>query len=270
MDDLSIKLENEARLKFGTNHDFFRQAGKEMCDIYNNRPKGRDIIIVGNSSSLLNEKKGEIIDSFPNICRINDWIVRGLKHIKDVHEYTGSLITHWVSGIGSQIPAWSQNRTLKNKKTIFILPPDAFQRLRAWSFYYNGVNPSMFSTVPYMKMTFCERLGYQLDKQPIWKDVYSNDLYDTKDNVTFVPEYISKEIAENTVDYPSTGISTIAYFKFVLNMNVYTIGFDFFSKNTRHYYDPDKLSTWHGSLHEFGEEAKVYKDWLNQGLIREI
>lgn len=270
MEDLSIELENEARLKFGVDHDFYRQAGKEMNRIYENRPQGRDIIVVGNSSSLLSQKKGEIIDSFPNICRINDWVVRDLDHVKDVWEHTGSLITHWVSGIGSQIPSWSRGRSLKNKQTIFLLPADAYQRLRAWSFYYNGVNSSMFATVPYMKMTFCERLGYELHNQPIWKDIYSSDLYDTKNNVTFVPEYISREIAENTVDYPSTGISTIAYFKFILNMNVYTIGFDFFLKNNLHYYDDQELSTWHGSLHEFDGEAKVYKDWLDQGLIREI
>ena len=270
MEDLSIELENEARLKFGENHDFFRKAGEEMKKMYTNRPIGRDVIIVGNSSSLLDKKKGQIIDSFPNVCRINDWVVRGLKHVPDLADYTGGRITHWVSGIGSQIPNWSKARSLKNKKNIFLLPVDAFQRMRAWSFYYNNTNGSLFSAVPYMKMSFIERLGYNLTDQPVWKDIYSNDLYDTKNNVTFVPQYICKEIAENTVDYPSTGIATIAYFKFILNMNVYTIGFDFFSKNTRHYYDEKVLSTWHGGLHEFSEESQVYKDWISQGLIREI
>ncbi|NDG51971.1 MAG: hypothetical protein EBY39_02945 [Flavobacteriia bacterium] len=270
MDDIPIELENEARLKFGESHDFFRRAGKELRNIYENRPIGRDVIIVGNSNTLLNEKKGKIIDSFPNVCRLNDWLVRGVKHVPEIHEYTGTKITHWVSGIGSQIPLWSKNRPLGGKKTIFLLPVDAFARMRAWAMYYCNINPSMFNAVPYIKLSCLERLGYDPKTQKVWNDVYSNDLYDTRDNVTFVPEYVSREIAANTVDYPSTGIAAIAYFRFILNMNVYTTGFSFFQNGSRHYYDEEALSTWHGHLHEFDGEAKVYKDWIDQGLIREI
>lgn len=79
-------------------------------------PTRQNICIVGNSTSIKGRGLGSTINQFENVCRINDWVVRG--HQKDV----GSKITHWVTGAGKQIPRWSKRRKFDGKHVVILWP----------------------------------------------------------------------------------------------------------------------------------------------------
>jgi hypothetical protein len=222
------------------------------------------ICIVGNSASVIGRGKGSEIDKFDNVCRINDWVVNGFQ--KDV----GSKITHWVTGGGRQIPKWSRGRSLKNKYTIVLWPVQIFPMWRRHAKETYHTDGSMFEAAPYVKKELLKRWGYALDDFSIWKDNNSPDLHDTRDNITFVPEYISERIAANTVAYPTTGLATIAYFRFILKYNVTTIGFDFFLKHRSHYWDGDKGLQTRIEGHTLESDRDVYQDWLSSGIIQEL
>lgn len=221
------------------------------------------VCIVGNSSSLIGKGMGPRIDEFNNVCRINDWVVNGYQ------KHVGTKITHWVTGCGRQIPKWSKKRNLANKYTIVMWPPAVFPMWKQYAKKKFNTDGSLYEAVPYIKKELLRRWGYPLDKFSIWKDNDSEDLYDTRENITFVPEYISQRIAANTVAYPTTGLATIAYFKFVLKYNVYTIGFDFF-QNKAHYWDGNKGLQTKIENHSLQAERNIYANWVKEGLINEL
>ena len=221
------------------------------------------ICIVGNSSSVKGKGFGVRIDEFPQVCRINNWVVKG--HHKDV----GTKITHWVTGAGKQTPAWSKNRSLKDKYTIILWPYPLFNTWTQWARKKNLGNKQLYDAVPEIKQTLLNRLGYPLDKFTIWKDNDTCDLYDTRENITFVPEYVCERISANTVAYPTTGLATIAYFKFVLRYNVFTVGFDFFLKNKDHYWENGQ-NACKVEFHNLQKEKQIYDKWVEEGLIYEL
>jgi hypothetical protein len=222
------------------------------------------ICIVGNSKSVIGRGKGGQIDDFKNVCRLNDWIVNGYQG--DV----GTKITHWVTGAGRQIPQWSKNRSLENKYTIVLWPRPLFPLWRKFAKETHNTDGSMYEAVPHIKEELIKRWGYKLNQYSIWKDNNSPDLHDTRDNITFVPEYISERIAVNTVAYPTTGLATIAYFKFILGYNVSTIGFDFFLKNKAHYWDGKEGLQTEITGHTLEEEAEIYEEWVSSGIIEQL
>jgi hypothetical protein len=222
------------------------------------------ICIVGNSASVKGKGLGAKINEFNNVCRINDWVINGFQ------EDVGTKITHWVSGVGKQIPSWSKGRALGGKYTILLWP---YQMFSNWSSYCeknHGTDGSFFEAVPRVKQEVLRRLGYKLSDFSIWKDNDSSDIYDTRDNITFVPHYVCQKIARSTVAYPTTGLATIAYFKFVLHYNVYTIGFDFFLKNKDHYWDGEEGNACDIEFHDLEAEKAVYDSWISEGLIKEL
>ncbi len=129
---------------------------------------------------------------------------------------------------------------------------------------------SLFQATPHVKKEVLRRLGYDLNEYSIWKDNDTSDIYDTRENITFVPHYVCKKIAENTVAYPTTGLATIAYFKFVLKYNVSTIGFDFFLENKDHYWDGNKGNPLKIEFHDLQKEKVVYDRMIEEGLIKEL
>lgn len=227
-------------------------------------PSRQSICIIGNSASVIGKGKGGIIDGFENVCRLNDWVVNGYQ--KDI----GSKITHWVSGIGRQIPKWSRNRSLKNKYTILLWPYGVFGMWENFAKKNHQTDGSLFEAVPHIKKELLRRLGYPLDEYSIWKDNNSADLYDTRDNITFVSKDVSERIAVNTVAYPTTGLATIAYFKFILGYNVYTTGFDFFLKNKDHYWDGKEGLQTAIENHHLELELDVYNKWIEKELVQEL
>ena len=227
-------------------------------------PVRKHICIVGNSASLKGRGLGSRINQFDNVCRINDWVVN--KHQNDV----GSKINYWVAGAGRQIPKWSKNRSLKNKNTIILWPYALFNTWKKWGQANKETDGSLYEVVPEIKVEVLNRLGYKPTEYSIWKDNDTCDLYDTRENITFVPDYVCKRIAENTVAYPTTGLATIAYFKFVLKYNVYTVGFDFFLKEKDHYWDGKSGNSCKIEFHDLQREKDIYDGWIREGLIKEL
>ena len=138
-----------------------------------------------------------------------------------------------------------------------------------WGRKNNIGNKELYDVVPEIKQTILNRLGYKLDEFTIWKDNDTCDLYDTRENITFVPEYVTKRISANTVAYPSTGLATIAYFRFVLRYNVFTVGFDFFLKNKDHYWENGENSC-KVQFHDLEKEKQIYDKWVAENLIYEL
>jgi len=227
-------------------------------------PAKKSICIVGNSATVIGRGKGRQIDDFENVCRINDWVVNGFQ--QDV----GSKITHWVTGAGQQIPDWSKNRNLGGKYTIVLWPSPIFGLWGKHTKKHFNTDGSMFESVPYIKLELLRRWGYSLDEYTIWKDNDSADLYDTRDNITFVSKDVCERIAANTVAYPTTGLATIAYFKFILRYNVSTIGFDFFLEKKAHYWDGDDGLQTEIYGHTLNKEAEIYNEWVSRGDIEKI
>jgi hypothetical protein len=227
-------------------------------------PTRQNICIVGNSTSIKERGLGSTINQFENVCRINDWVVKG--HQKDV----GSKITHWVTGAGKQIPRWSKRRKFDGKHVVILWPAPLFNHWKKFSKKKFHADGSMFQAVPIIKKMIMQRLGYRMSEYIVWNDNDSEDLYDTKEGVTFVPDYISQIIAEKSnVAYPTTGLATIAYFKFVLRYNVYTIGFDFFQEHKDHYWDKNG-NKCKIEFHELEQELKTYNKWVEEGLINKL
>lgn len=227
-------------------------------------PTRKNICIVGNSAKILGQGMGRVIDSFDNVCRLNDWVVRGYQ--KDV----GSKLTHWVTGTGQQIPRWSKRRSFKNKQVIILWPEPLFNTWMKYGKQDLHTDGSLAGVAPILKLLTLQRLGYAPSEDVIWNDNDSEDLYDTKEGVHLVPHYITKRIAEKTkVAYPSTGLATIAYFKFILKYNVYTIGFDFFQESNDHYWDKNG-NQCKVQFHDLKDELNTYNEWVDNGVITKL
>ena len=227
-------------------------------------PNRESICIIGNSASVKGRGLGQRIDFFQNVCRLNDWVVNNF------HKDVGSKITHWVTGVGKQIPEWSKGRSLGGKYTIILWPHAVFDTWRKFTRQHFDTDGTLFEATPHIKKEMLNRLGFPMEEFTIWKDNDSADLYDTRDNITFVSEDVCQRIAANTVVYPSTGLATIAYFKFVLKYNVYVVGFDFFLKEKDHYWDGGSGNQCDVKFHSLEKEKEIYDRWINEGLIKEL
>lgn len=257
-------IKKEAKEKYGQHYDFFKKAGDEINNIigFNSAYKQEDILIVGSGASLCAKEQGDLIDVFDNVCRIDSFV-----HPEGNEEYLGSKTTHIIYSGNPLLPPWAKSReypSVKNK--ILLLPPSQFISMQAWAYYFAEKNGYLFDSVQAMKIILLERLGMEFDDQDIWKSMSSKDLYDTKNNWTIAPQYISNEIAERTVEYPSAEISTISYFKDVLNYKVHTIGMDFDNSHVcEHLTSYDK-----GPLHELIEldkETILFDEWVDRGEV---
>jgi len=78
------------------------------------------IIIVGNGPSILNAKRGKLIDSFKTVIRINDYILKGYE------EFTGTKTDIWAMDTRN---FWLYDQWLDRYKTIpeiWVLPSIAY------------------------------------------------------------------------------------------------------------------------------------------------
>jgi len=208
--------------------------------------KGDTICIVGNSPNLKDKNLGFLIDRFRAVCRINDWIT------KDYEKDVGTKTTHWVTGCGKQIPSWSKNRNIADKIVIAIFP---IEILNKWARKRRAA---------YSKRRCHKHWGYPKNGKQIWETMNHN-FFNTVKNVTILSSSNLCLIRKKTIPYYSTGLAAIAYFVFVLEYEVYTIGFDFYQSSSTHYWGK---ATKHARGHNFKKEAEIYKRWADEGKIK--
>lgn len=256
--------ESDAKMKYGSKFDFFKSAGKEVQWMLENHElwNKKDILIVGNGESLASLKLGAKIDEFDEVCRFDDFV-----DVKGHEEILGTKTTHFVHSCNPIAPPWSKARIypdIKNK--TILLPANQFISLQAWAYYFADRDGYLFDSVQTIKLILLERMGIEIADQEIWDSLSSSDLYHTKEGWNFVPQYVSNKIAQKTVEYPSAGISTISYFKDVLNYRVHTVGIDFDDSHIC-----EKLTSYKkGPLHElidYDAELSVFEDWVAKGEV---
>jgi len=261
------RINAEAKTKYGNYFNYFKQAGSELMWIEKNSPiftEKKKICIVGNNHSLKHKNAGELIDSFDYVCRMDDFMTPSEKNKKIL----GSKTTHVVYSASPLLISWAKGRMFPNvENKIILLPSDQFTSMQAWLYYFCEKNGYLFDSVRFIKLLLLERLGIEnIEEQKIWKDLKSSDLYDTNQDFTMVPSYVSNEIATKTVGYPSVGISTIYYFKNVLNYDVSVIGLDFQDNNICELVTRQDKSPLHEQIN-YEEEAIVFDSWAEKGLI---
>lgn len=261
------KIKSDAKSKYGHYYYYFEQAGKELTWLEENNPaftKKKKICIVGNGQSLKQKKAGKIIDSFDYVCRMDDFMTPSDKN-KDI---LGSKTTHIVYSANPLLVSWAKGRMFPNvDHKIILLPSDQFTSMQAWLYYFCQKNGYLFDSVPFIKLLLLERLGIEdIEQQQIWKELNSSDLYDTKKDYTMVPQYVCQEIAAKTVGYPSVGISTIFYFKNVLNYDVSVIGLDFEDNNICELVTREDRTPLHEQIN-YDEEAIVFDGWVENGEV---
>jgi len=266
-DEKQREILSQAKLKYGKYFAYFKQAGYELSWIEENHEKfteKKNICIVGNGHSLLGRKSGSIIDSFDCVCRFSDCVIPN----ENNQEILGSKTTHVTYDADPLAQDWSKGRLFEDvENKIILLQSDQYKSMLAWLYYFSQKNGSLYDSARLIKMLIIERLGIEdINDQKIWKSLSSYDLYDTKQDWTLVPNYISIEIADKTVAYPSLGMSTIFYFKEVLNYNVSVIGCDFEDKHICTSLTEDKKAPLHERIY-YDEEALVFDYWVEKGEI---
>jgi hypothetical protein len=261
------KIKLEAKAKYGVHFNFFEQAGKELNWLEENNPtfaKKNKVCIIGNGLSLLSKKAGEAIDKFDYVCRVDDFVTP----VEKTKFILGSKTTHVVHGASPLASAWSKGRVLPRVSNILLIPADQFTSMQAWLYYFCGKNGSLFDSTPLIKLLLLERLGIEnIEQQDIWKNINSHDLYDTNQNWNFVSLALCREIANKTVEYPSVGISTIFYFRYILNWDVSVIGFDFEDKHICEELTKDIKAPMHEKI-DYTEESVVFDEWVGNKIIK--
>lgn len=97
------------------------QNNKTIIQLFQDKAlEKNDIVIIGNSPSVLDSELGNIIDSFSYVARINDYVIEGYE--KNI----GSKTTFWCSG--ASFSTKIKNRNIDNVIPLIFIPPARFER----------------------------------------------------------------------------------------------------------------------------------------------
>ena len=190
------------------------------------------IIVIGNGSSILKYKIGEIIDSFEEVVRFNDYKIEGFK------KYIGSKTTMWARSNSNK----TKERKWKKYKQVLVCSPE-------WNYQNtkkiikgkeNGVLIPREDTLALQKL-----MG--------------------------LPGRVSGKPGKTTRGWPSSGLICLDYLIKQYKV-VYVHGFDYFKKiegYPRHYYNnKEKMNTTY--VHKRDIEKKWVKDRIEEGKLRKI
>jgi hypothetical protein len=200
------------------------------------------VIIVGNSGSMLSQKKGKQIDSFGTIVRCNEFLLEGYE------EYCGAR---------TDVLATASNRLLGK-----IIRKEGTTKNEH---YINNVTSVWFTRNKF----WVERTAKLIDIKKLIKAhnlkistmLYSDFLFKK-----FSGQYWEKYKIKEGVDYwPSTGLIAIRMALSLCQKPIYITGFDSFSSG--HYFK-DNLNV--GRKHIVEIEAKILNKWLNDNEIKKI
>jgi len=205
------------------------------------RFKKKNIIIVGNAPTNLDNEFGKLIDSFDTIIRFNEF------QIKDYEKNIGTKTLIWVISDFVAINLLQKYKNWlddNNKVKILIVIP------------YKTNDPNKFYEEGYKEMN----------------DFYNQS--DIKNELFFINKDFVKKIQTDYEFYPhwpSTGLLTILYF-IQFNKSISFTGFNFFQKigggDKIHYYNDNCISNHNGDkekiiVNKLIETKKVKKLIIN-------
>jgi hypothetical protein len=190
----------------------------------------RDIIVIGNGSSVLKHNVGDVIDSFTDVVRFNDYQTVGYE-----------------KQIGSRTTVWARSNSVRTKE-------------RNWSLYTNVIVASPewnFGTV--QKIIKGKSNAIVIPKEQSL--ALQTELK--------LPGRKVKKGVKAQRGWPSTGILVID-FLLKTHEVIYIHGFDFFQKENgypRHYYNKiEKMTVTH--VHDSNKEKEWVNQKVRDGRIK--
>lgn len=98
-----------------------QENNKLITQLFNDKVLEKNqIVIIGNSPSILEKELGSVIDSYPYVARINDYVLEGYE------KYIGSKTTFWCSGASFSTKV--KNRNVDSLVPLIFLPPARFEK----------------------------------------------------------------------------------------------------------------------------------------------
>ncbi|MDD4109931.1 MAG: glycosyltransferase family 29 protein [Clostridia bacterium] len=181
-----------------------------------------DVIIIGNGPSLLQKENGVLIDTFKNIIRFNQYIIKGYE------KYTGLRTDYWFNTI---------NYT--NKEKEFRVNAE-YRKIYLHSWQFNPEKDALYiSFTDYYKSK-----NKQIEIEKTKKENTVNEM---------------QQYMNNSYIYYSTG--AIAIWLFLKQFNVVNItGFDWWREQKHHYGDNGSRGDLHKPDKEFEFIDKLMKE----------
>ena len=114
--------------------------------------KEKQILIIGNGNSILNNQFGQIIDTFPIVARINNYL------ISEYQNFIGSKTDIWFHGANQRVKA----RNINPNRIVILVPPE-IQNIKGNKIYSiikrrQRLNLGEFELVPEKQMLKHENL----------------------------------------------------------------------------------------------------------------
>jgi hypothetical protein len=192
----------------------------------------KEIIVIGNGTSVLNYQMGELIDSFREVVRFNDYQTKGYE-----------------SFIGSKTTIWARSNSKRTRE-------------REWLSYKNVIIAS-----PEWNFGNIKNIIKDKSNAIVIPKEQSLDLQ----NELELPGRVVKRGEMSKRGWPSTGLLILNYL-LKYNKFVYIYGFDCFKKeggDPRHYYNnKEKMITTY--VHSEDKEKEWINKKILEGKIKEI
>jgi hypothetical protein len=192
----------------------------------------QEIIVIGNGSSVLNHQYGELIDSFPDVVRFNDFKTEGYEKF-----------------IGSKTTIWARSNSKRTKE-------------RDW-----GIFDSVLVASPEWNYGNINRIVKGKDNATV---ISQEQALALQQELKLPGRVVKRGLAEKR-GWPSTGLLILNYLidKFE---TVYIHGFDCFKKEegfSRHYYNnKERMSITH--VHREDKEKEWIDKNIESGKLKTL
>lgn len=185
----------------------------------------KTIVVIGNGTSILDYKFGNLIDSFTDVVRFNDYVISGFE------EYIGLKTTIWARSNSKR----TKDRDWSQFKRVIIASPE-------WNFKTTNNIPQ-------------GRNNYY---------IISKDQSFSLQEKLNLPGRIVKKGYPSKRGWPSTGLLTLNYLLNEYS-EIYIYGFDCFDKKgnkyAKHYYNNDDMTQCY--VHDTNKEKQWLNEYIN-------
>ena len=246
------------------------------------------VIIIGNSSNLLQYNNGHTIDSFDYVVRFGECTTTGYeKHVGTKTDLLCTIANYFLSihYYEDKIEFWPR-LFVQNCKSIlflehecdsyreftpqgdswgvnFIHPTSTPAGNRYFKFLYSEKFQKFFTTKKYSERLVFEYMAEALHTE---YGVEKIMFYDKADRIKTFLQY-NKQLAHNNIYMPSKGMYVLDYIiNNFPNAEIFVTGFD--GIKTKNYWRKKNTRLW--ASHSGTHEMIMYKKLLRAGKIREL